>query len=127
MDFPISSPPTRPPLPVIDFKELLERFDHPEIAGQMMEWFVCDAIKKVSSIRTAIRVMEWTEAHRLSHSLKGSALNVGASSFARSAKEMELAIKEQRYQNVPEFLKQLETACRELESFWKNHHGELYG
>jgi HPt (histidine-containing phosphotransfer) domain-containing protein len=127
LDFPIDSPSTESTLAIIDFKELLDRFDSPEIATQMMEWFVHDAAKKVSSIRTSIRAMEWQEAHRLSHSLKGSSLNLGAGSFALSAKEMELAIKEHRYQNVPEILKQLETACRELEAFWKNHHGELYG
>lgn len=113
--------------PILDLAGLEERFGCSDMAQQMLELFVANARLNVSSLRDSIRLMNWSEAHRLAHTLKGGALNLGAGMFARAAKDMELAIKEHRHQALPVILERLETACQELESAWQNQHGVLYG
>ena len=71
--------------PIIDFTELLERFDGDEVAFTLLEGFVMNARRHLSLLVNAVDKLDWNEAHRHSHALKGGALNICAEPFAAMA------------------------------------------
>jgi HPt (histidine-containing phosphotransfer) domain-containing protein len=127
LDFPHMPPASRSSLPTMDLEGLADRFGDQEIGKEIAETFVTNAGFQISLMRTAIRRLDWDEAHRLAHSLKGGALNIGAEAFADSARHLEKAVKECRLKDVPELIRDMENACQELETAWRSQHGVIYG
>ena len=114
-------------IPVIDMPELLDRFDGDEMAFTLLEGFVMNARRHLLLLTTAAEKLDWNEAFRHSHALKGGALNICASPFASKAKAIESAIKAGQYTEVSTAIIELEHACSELESAWDNYREEHNG
>jgi HPt (histidine-containing phosphotransfer) domain-containing protein len=127
LDFPIkpASPPRQ--LATLDLDGLADRFGDAETGLSIAELFVTNTQYQISLLRSAIRSLDWEETHRLAHTLKGGAMNIGAEAFADSARNLEKAIKERRFQAVPEMIRDMEDACRELDAAWRNQNGVMYG
>lgn len=114
-------------IPIINMPELLERFDGDEMAYTLLDGFVMNARRHLLLLSSAADKLDWAEAFRHSHALKGGALNVCASPFASRAKAIETAIKAGQYEIVPAAIQQLEHACSELEAAWDSYREEHLG
>jgi HPt (histidine-containing phosphotransfer) domain-containing protein len=125
--YPLRPAPASRKLSVLDLDGLAERYSDRGIGLEIAETFVTNASFQISLIRTAVRGLDWAKTHRLAHSLKGGAMNIGAESLADSARNLERAVKEQRFQTVPELLRDMENDCQALESAWRSQHGVIYG
>jgi CheY-like chemotaxis protein len=60
-----------------------------ELVHNLIELFVPDTETRFASIRESILLEDWTNLHRESHGLKGSAANLGAQRLAKMAAHLE--------------------------------------
>ncbi len=60
-----------------------------EVMGEILDLFMEDAPRQIAALGEAITRGDWEEAHRLAHTLKGSASNVGAEPLRQAAWSLE--------------------------------------
>lgn len=114
-------------IPPIDFAELAKRFEEADLAFGLLEGFVANARRHLLLLISAADTLDWNEAFRHAHSLKGGALNVCAAPFATKAKAVETTIKSGDHGAVPALIAELDNACAELEAAWKSHRESEHG
>jgi HPt (histidine-containing phosphotransfer) domain-containing protein len=92
-----ASPDTPPPPPrdadeagrqVIDHLRQLEARAAPGLAARVMPVFLHDTTTRLTSLRDAVARRDAQTAHRIAHTLHGSAATVGASSMVAVCAEM---------------------------------------
>jgi len=96
-DNPISDPPGSTttedvmdaviPMDLTHLRELVGGDE--EVMGEILDLFMEDAPRQIAALGEAITQGNWEEAHRLAHTLKGSASNVGAEPLRQAAWSLE--------------------------------------
>lgn len=85
-------PPTRQPdaagLQVMDHLRRLEERAAPGLAAQVMPVFLRDTATRIESLREAIKQRDGVAAHRVAHTLHGSAATVGAATMVHACAEI---------------------------------------
>lgn len=77
----------------IHFGELLERYEYPEDLHLFFQLFLSSTPGRITNLEQALDEGRLTDAHRIAHSIKGSALSASAPDFAGIAKEIEIELK----------------------------------
>jgi HPt (histidine-containing phosphotransfer) domain-containing protein len=86
------SPPPREPdaagRQVIEHLRRLEERAAPGLAAQVMPVFLRDTATRLESLREAVRQRDGVAAHRVAHTLHGSAATVGAATMVHACAEI---------------------------------------
>lgn len=73
---------------VIEHLRRLEERSAPGLAGQVIPVFLKDTAIRIDSLRDAVKQRDGTTAHRMAHTLHGSAATVGAAPMVRACAEI---------------------------------------
>lgn len=77
----------------VDLEGLKGKIDDEEMYRTMIELFRNNAPQRIGEWKAAFRSGDIREAHRIIHSLKGSALNISAIRLTRLSRRLEIALK----------------------------------
>lgn len=99
----------QPLLKVFDEKELLIRLMNDEnLLHRIIRAFESDTPGQLLELHNVIEAQDYDTARRLAHNIKGSAANISAPALKQAALELEVAIKEARYDQLAELLVSLD-------------------
>lgn len=91
--------PALPELPVIDQEQALAIVGgDTELLETVLLAFLFDAPKQLDALREGLAALDYDVVLKRAHSLKGAGSNIGASRFAEAAKNLEMAMREKRYE-----------------------------
>ena len=102
-------------VPALNMKEI---FDEDELMTRLMEdqtllqriitAFFTDTPTHLQQLKKAVADQDYSQGRRLAHNIKGSAANVSAPALRQAALAVETLIKEEKFDQLPESMKQLE-------------------
>jgi signal transduction histidine kinase/CheY-like chemotaxis protein len=79
---------------VFDVKDLMETFmDDRDTAGSLLAQFIERTGDQIAAIPALLDQEDWESAHRMAHTIKGSALTLGGKDLGKAAARLELACK----------------------------------
>ena len=91
----------------------LEASAAPRLAEQMLPMFLSDTSRRIELLRDAVKQRDGLEAHRVAHTLHGSAATVGAANMVQACAEI---IREVRHGSFDRCDRQLQELDRDFES-----------
>lgn len=102
----------RPVPAAIDVDEAMERLGgRRELYDKLATIFVEDTPPKVSALRELFEAGDMKEVLRLAHGLKNSAGIIGAADMAGVCQGLEVAVREERFTEIPERIDEVEGAA----------------
>ena len=109
-----------PILPGIDIEEALRRLGgKKKLFTKLLKAFSIESANAAEEIQSAIKGQNMEVAHRLVHTLKGSAGNISAKELQAAVQELEMAIKEGNSRRYNRLLGNIGKALSQvLESVW---------
>jgi HPt (histidine-containing phosphotransfer) domain-containing protein len=108
---PPAPPPRDPDAAGRDVVEHLRRLEEravPGLAGQVLPVFLRDTAHRVESLREAVAAKDDHMAHRLAHTMHGSAAAVGAATMVRVCAELIRAVRSGSFDQCDELIAELE-------------------
>jgi signal transduction histidine kinase/CheY-like chemotaxis protein/HPt (histidine-containing phosphotransfer) domain-containing protein len=120
---PTLTPPAEPGEPILDERVLdsLRELQEPgeeDLVAEILSVFQVDSARQIEVLTSSLSAGDLGTAHRAAHTLKGSALNVGASRVARVGKELESLLKQEDVVSakalVPALERELETVLAQI-------------
>lgn len=109
--------PVPPPRPVRDTEaaarevlahlRVLEERGSPGLTSQVMPVFLKDTLTRLDALRLAIAEKDGSDAHRIAHTLHGSAATVGASTMVTTSAEIIREVRCGAFDRCPELIADL--------------------
>lgn len=93
-----------------DVMEHLRRLEDrsPGLMAQVIPVFLKDTAQRLTALKDAVRQRDGTAAHRLAHTLHGSAASVGAASMVRSCAEIIREVRVDAFDGCDRLIAELE-------------------
>ncbi|MBS3731781.1 MAG: Hpt domain-containing protein [Desulfobacterales bacterium] len=99
----------------MDINQLARALDmDPELYRELLALFIDNSQKELAELREALNRQDFTHAFRLSHSLKGAAVNLGLNGIAGQAESIETAAKTRDAITIDAIAGQLSCEVNEL-------------
>jgi CheY-like chemotaxis protein/HPt (histidine-containing phosphotransfer) domain-containing protein len=104
-----------PQVPIFDKAGLLDRLmGDQELAEKIVEVFLDDIPKQIESLKKALDACDPETFHRVVHSIKGAAANVGGEALRELAAQVEKSCKEGNFESVSDRCSQIESQFSRL-------------
>ena len=102
---------------IFDQSDLLERLGgDEEFLWEIIKAFLSDMPKQFKNLKASIDDWDIQTVERIAHTIKGSSINVGASSLSKAAFRLEFAAKKQNSELVNKSYQFLESEYKILEN-----------
>ena len=102
---------------IIDWTDLMARFDNEEFIEEIIESFFVDNPARIEAMTEAVKIGKADAVQSYAHALKGSAATIGATSLSEAAHRLQLAAKQEDPETSEEFLVDVQAEFEKLKSF----------
>lgn len=107
--------------PPFDSEELRRRFETLAVAATLIDGYISNGRRHLALTERATDSLDWDEAFRHVHALKGGALNLCASQLINACKDFESALRNKDMAIIPELFQQVHLQFEYLASYYERN------
>ena len=99
----------------LDLDHMVRELGCVDTAKRILQRYAQHTEIQIERLQEAINSGTMSEIHRISHSVKGGAMNIGADRLVETARTLEFAAKSEQLENAPFFIQDIKKAFSDVQ------------